>query len=57
VELEAYAPFHLARADMQRRSGDMQAARRSYRLALDLTQNEVERDFIRSRIAQLGETG
>jgi RNA polymerase sigma-70 factor (ECF subfamily) len=54
-ELDAYAPFHLARADMLRRMGQLESAREAYRLALDLTQNQVERDFILGRIAGLGE--
>jgi RNA polymerase sigma-70 factor (ECF subfamily) len=53
-ELAAYAPFHLARADMLRRMGQLESAREAYRLALDLTQNQVERDFILGRIAGLG---
>jgi RNA polymerase sigma-70 factor (ECF subfamily) len=53
-ELSAYAPFHLARADMFRRIGQLEAAREAYRVALDLTQNQVEREFILGRIAALG---
>ena len=54
-ELSAYAPFHLARADMFRRTGQREQAREAYRVALDLTQNKVERDFILGRITSLGE--
>ena len=54
-ELSAFAPFHLARADMFRRIGQIELARAAYRNALDLTQNNVERDFIREQIALLGE--
>jgi len=54
-ELSAYAPFHLARADMFRRTGQREQAREAYRVALDLTQNKVERDFILGRITALGE--
>ncbi len=53
--LSAFAPFHLARADMLRRTDQMELARAAYRVALDLTQNAVERDFIVERIATLGE--
>jgi RNA polymerase sigma-70 factor (ECF subfamily) len=53
-ELSAFAPFHLARADMLRRTGQAQQARDAYRAALDLTQNSIERDFIIDRIATLG---
>jgi RNA polymerase sigma-70 factor (ECF subfamily) len=54
-ELDTYAPFHLARADMLRRVGRLGPAREAYRLALDLTHNQVERDFILGRIAALGD--
>ncbi|MFL5802567.1 MAG: RNA polymerase sigma factor [Roseiflexaceae bacterium] len=54
-ELSAFAPFHLARADMLRRTGQIEPAHTAYRAALDLTQNKIERDFILDRIATLGE--
>jgi RNA polymerase sigma-70 factor (ECF subfamily) len=53
-ELSAYAPFHLARADMLRRTGQLGLAREAYRAALDLTHNAIERDFILDRITTLG---
>jgi RNA polymerase sigma-70 factor (ECF subfamily) len=53
AELSAYAPYHLARADLFRRLAQPDSAREAYRLALDLTQNQVERDFILGRIAAL----
>ena len=54
-ELSAFAPFHLARADMFRRNGQIDLARQAYQAALDLTQNQVERVFISGRIAALEE--
>jgi RNA polymerase sigma-70 factor (ECF subfamily) len=54
AELSAYAPFHLARADLLRRIGQPDSARNAYRLALDLTQNQVEREFILKRIGTGG---
>jgi RNA polymerase sigma-70 factor (ECF subfamily) len=54
-ELRAFAPFHLAHADLLRRTDRMELAREAYRVALDLTQNNVERDFILEQIATLGE--
>ena len=54
-ELDAYAPYHLARADMARRTGQPEAAREAYRKALDLTRNQVERDYILGRIAALAD--
>jgi RNA polymerase sigma-70 factor (ECF subfamily) len=53
-ELNAYAPFHLARADLLRRAGRIEQAREAYRAALDLCQNKVERDFILKQIGSLG---
>jgi RNA polymerase sigma-70 factor, ECF subfamily len=53
--LSAFAPFHLARADMLRRTDQVALARAAYCIALDLTQNTVERDFILVQIASLGE--
>ncbi|MCL5997167.1 MAG: RNA polymerase sigma factor [Chloroflexi bacterium] len=53
--LNGYAPYHLARADMLRRSGQLDSARAAYGVALDLTHNQVERDFILGRIATLGD--
>ncbi len=53
AELAGFAPFHLARADMLRRGGALEQARTAYGAALDLTQNRVERSFIRNRIDEL----
>ena len=51
--LSAFAPFHLARADMLHRIDQVELARAAYRSALDLTLNTVERDFILERIVSL----
>jgi RNA polymerase sigma-70 factor, ECF subfamily len=51
-ELSDYAPFHLARADMLQRSGQVEMARASYAAALELTQNQVEREYILKMIYQ-----
>jgi RNA polymerase sigma-70 factor (ECF subfamily) len=56
-ELAAFAPFHLARADMLRRSGDAERAREAYGAALEHMQNSVERKFIRERMDGLGAEG
>jgi RNA polymerase sigma-70 factor, ECF subfamily len=45
-ELDGYAPFHLARADMLMRMNKKGEARQSYERALEHTQNQVEREFI-----------
>jgi RNA polymerase sigma-70 factor (ECF subfamily) len=49
--LRDYHPFHLARADMLRRSGHFDVARSAYLRALNLCQNSVERGAI---LRQLG---
>jgi RNA polymerase sigma-70 factor, ECF subfamily len=54
-ELRTFAPFHLAHADMLRRTDQLELARGAYRAALDLTQNNVEREFILEQLAALGE--
>lgn len=54
-ELGSYAPFFVAQADMFRRVRNIDRAREAYRFALDLTQNKVERDFIRGRIKAISE--
>jgi RNA polymerase sigma-70 factor (ECF subfamily) len=55
VELSDYAPYHLARADMLQRSGQMALAYQAYAAALELTQNQVEREHILKRITMLDE--
>jgi RNA polymerase sigma-70 factor (ECF subfamily) len=50
------AEFHLlwaARADLLRRLGRMEEAAESYRRALGLATNDVERKFLRGRLAQI----
>jgi RNA polymerase sigma-70 factor (ECF subfamily) len=54
-ELRTFAPFHLAHADLLRRSDQTELAREAYRVALDLAQNKAERDFIVEQIATLDE--
>jgi len=49
-ELDGYAPFHLARADMLKRMGKLDDTRQAYEQALNLTHNQVERDFILEQI-------
>lgn len=53
-ELGDYQPAHAARADLCRRLGRKDDARRSYRRALELTQQEPARRYLERR---LGETG
>jgi RNA polymerase sigma-70 factor (ECF subfamily) len=51
--LDDYHLAHAARADMQRRLGLADAARASYRRALDLTSQPAERRFLQARLTQL----
>ncbi len=52
-ELANYYLAHSARADMYRRLGRTAEARASYEKALALTQQEPERRFLATRIAEL----
>ncbi len=52
-ELDSYAPFYLAQADMLFRLEKKSEAKEMYRIAFDLTKNEVEREFIQKRILNL----
>jgi RNA polymerase sigma-70 factor (ECF subfamily) len=52
-ELANYYLAHSARAELYRRLGRTAEARASYERALELTQQEPEREFLRERIRQL----
>ena len=52
-ELADYQPAHAARADLCRRLGRTQAARESYRRALDLTRQGAALRFLERRLAEL----
>lgn len=52
--LDGYHYLHGARADLLRRLGRREESLGAYRRALDLTENDVERRFYRSRLAELG---
>ena len=51
--LDDYHLAHAARADLCRRLGRTDDARRSYRKALDLARQEPERRFLEKRLAEL----
>ena len=53
-QLDGYAPFHAALADVQRRVGDVPAARSAYERALEVTDNPGERAFLRRRLGEVG---
>jgi RNA polymerase sigma-70 factor, ECF subfamily len=50
--LDAYGPYHTARAELLRRNGDPDAAR-AYERAIELAGNAVERSFLKRRRAEL----
>jgi RNA polymerase sigma-70 factor (ECF subfamily) len=52
--LEEYHLAHAARADLCRRLGRAEAARESYRRALELARQEPERRFLTRRLDELG---
>jgi RNA polymerase sigma-70 factor, ECF subfamily len=52
-ELDGYAPFHLAQADMLVRKNNKELARLAYERALEHTQNQVEREFILEQMERL----
>jgi RNA polymerase sigma-70 factor, ECF subfamily len=52
-ELETYHLYHVARADTQRRLGNIPAARAAYERALTQTQHPAERAFLCRAIAEL----
>ncbi|HEX5440182.1 MAG TPA: RNA polymerase sigma factor [Ktedonobacterales bacterium] len=51
--LAHYYLYHAARADLLRRAGRMEEATASYREALSLCQNRIERRFLQRRLAEL----
>jgi RNA polymerase sigma-70 factor (ECF subfamily) len=53
-QLDGYAPFHAALADVQRRLGDVPAARSAYERALEVTDNPGESAFLRRRLGEVG---
>jgi RNA polymerase sigma-70 factor (ECF subfamily) len=53
-ELAGYHLAHAARADLCRRLGRAPEARDSYRKALELSQQEPERRFLRRRLGEVG---
>jgi RNA polymerase sigma-70 factor, ECF subfamily len=52
-ELQDYQPFHAARADVLRRAGDYANSRQAYDKAIALSQNQIEKNFLRQKRAAL----
>ena len=53
--LARYAPLHAAHAELLKQSGDAAAAATSYTLAIQLSENEVEREELERRRAAADE--
>ena len=53
AEAERYYPYHAARADLLRRTGQREAAAEAYERALELCQNTPERAYLQRRRAEL----
>ena len=51
LDLAGYQPFHVTRADLLRRLGRREEARAAYDRAIEMTDNEAERAFLRGRAA------
>jgi RNA polymerase sigma-70 factor, ECF subfamily len=50
LDLDGYRYLHSTRAELLRRLGRPEEARAAYRRALELTESEPERRFLRSRL-------
>ena len=53
LDLDQYRYFHSARADLLRRAGRDDQARRAYRRALELAQTDAERQALHGQLARL----
>jgi RNA polymerase sigma-70 factor (ECF subfamily) len=57
LDLEEYRYLHSTRGDLLRRLGRDDEAARAYRRALELADDDLERRFLRRRLADLPTTG
>lgn len=48
--LADYQPYHAARADLQTKLGDTQKAERSYKMAISLSRNAIEEQYLQTRL-------
>ena len=53
LDLAGYYLFHAIRADLLRRLGRAAEAATAYTAALDLTENEAEREFLQRQLAEV----
>ena len=51
-ELDHYYLFHAARADILKRMNRLEEAAKAYRRALELAKNQIEREFLKRRLAE-----
>ena len=49
-DVSSYKAYHVARADLLQRSGDMHGARQSLMQAISLTENTIERAFLNQKL-------
>lgn len=49
LDLTGYQPFHVTRGDLLRRLGRREESRAAYERAIEMTDNEAERAFLRAR--------
>ena len=52
-EVIGYLPYHAALGSLAERSGDVEAARSAYTVALNLSQTPADRGFFTDRLATL----
>ena len=53
AKLDGYCPLHAARADLLRRSGQLQAAAAAYARAIELGDNEATRRYLSKRLREV----
>lgn len=53
VHLHDYQPYQAAKAEMEAELGDIEAAKKSYTLAIGLSKNDAERQFLKRQLEAL----
>jgi RNA polymerase sigma-70 factor (ECF subfamily) len=53
VEIDGYYLYHATRADFLRRLGRGAEAAEAYRRAIELTENNVEREYLKGRLREV----
>lgn len=52
-DFKCYQPFYAAKADFLRRLGKIEEAEKNYQKAIELSGNEMERDFLLGRLLSI----